>query len=424
MSKQSSLFIEFVSKFFSKLPTMIEKINGRKNAPTYLHKTMLRKEYSADQKWESASVDTTYVVADMVAMDSPLPLKNRDSISKSNGKLPKIGMKKVMGETLINTINIMKAQGTSFEQVIAKLASDAIACSHGIDERNEANFLEAISNGEVLVADIENPDQGLRANFGYLPENQFGVTTKGSIAYEDIQRVLDYANTKGVAIAQIMISKTCYDKVRNQRWAKELAANYRGQVFDANTPLNTPTPSVFNEAFADDNGGVQFLVVDRSVIVEKDGKRSSYKPFNANKMVFLVSDQVGALVWSNTAEKTNPVSGVEYSTVEEYKLISKYSKNDPLQEFTAGQSLVLPVIEGVDQIFVLDITDVDASAQTEGDANFDYDGRSYNKAAVINAYNALEGVEVVASDITDAELLKAINALSKAKATKLFANLA
>ena len=51
---KESLFIEYIGKIFPKLQTIIERINGKRgNQLTYLHKTMLRKEYSADQKWES-----------------------------------------------------------------------------------------------------------------------------------------------------------------------------------------------------------------------------------------------------------------------------------------------------------------------------------------------------------------------------------
>lgn len=422
---QKSLFIQYVDKLMKGFTSLVEKINGRNKDVIYLHKTMLRKEYSADQKWESAAVDTTFVTADMVAMDSPLPLKMRDTASQAGGDLPKIGIKRVLREKQINTLNIMIAQGAGEKQVVAKLANDLVACSRGIDEKNEANFLEAISNGVVAIEDVEKTGLGFRANFGYLDANQFGVEKKGVVSYEDIKRVLEYADAKGSTISTIMISKTLYDKVRNQRWAKELVANYKGQVYGDSTSLATPTASVFNDAFADDNGGVKFLVIDRTVIEERDGKRTARKPFNANKMVFLVSEQVGALVWGNCVEKTNPVEGVKYQVVDGYKLLAKYSVNEPaLQEFTTGQALVLPVIEGVDQIFTLDITDVDDSAQTEGDENFNYEGKSYNKQAVIGAYNALEGVDALSTEISDAELLKAINGLSKANAKKLFAGLA
>lgn len=422
---QKSLFIQYVDKLMKGFTSLVEKINGRNKDVTYLHKTMLRKEYSADQKWESAAVDTTFVTADMVAMDSPLPLKMRDTVSQAGGDLPKIGIKRVLREKQINTLNIMIAQGAGEKEVVAKLANDLVACSKGIDEKNEANFLEAISNGVVAIEDIEKTGLGYRANFNYLDANQFGVEKKGVVSYEDIKRVLEYADAKGSTISTIMISKTLYDKVRNQRWAKELVANYNGQVYGDSTNLPTPSASKFNDAFADDNGGVKFLVVDRTVIEERNGKRTARKPFNANKMVFLVSEQVGALVWSNCVEKTNPVEGVKYQVVDGYKLLAKYSVNEPaLQEFTTGQALVLPVIEGVDQIFTLDITDVDDSAQTEGDENFNYEDKSYNKQAVIGAYNALEGVDALSTEISDAELLKAINGLSKANAKKLFAGLA
>ena len=70
------------------------------------------------------------------------------------------------------------------------------------------------------------------------------------------------------------------------------------------------------------------------------------------------------------AEEGTPVGGgVEYAKVDDYILISKYSKNDPLQEFTSSQALVLPVIENVDEIYVLDTqeaVEVD-SGETEGD---------------------------------------------------------
>ena len=126
-----SFFAEYVQRIFPKLSKIIETINGKRDGQsklTYLHKTMLRREYSADQKWESASVNTTMVAADMVAMDSPLPIKKRDSIATSNGVLPKVGMKKILRETQINSLNIMKANNASFESIAKKLIDDALAC--------------------------------------------------------------------------------------------------------------------------------------------------------------------------------------------------------------------------------------------------------------------------------------------------------
>ena len=150
-----SLFQKYVAKFFPKLQRLIEKVNGKRNKKlTYLHKgdnAMLRTEYSPDNKWESTSVNTTYVAADFVAVDSELPVKSRDSIASANGKLPKIGMSKILKESDINNINVMEAQGGNAKVIAGKLANDAVACSVGIDERNEYNFLFALSNGSVAI---------------------------------------------------------------------------------------------------------------------------------------------------------------------------------------------------------------------------------------------------------------------------------
>lgn len=355
-----SLFSEYVKKFLPKLQKLIELVNGKKNPPTYLHKTMLRKEYSADGKWESASVDSSYVSADMVSMDSPLPPKSRDSVGRSNGVLPKIGMKRVLSETQINAINVMKAQGGTVTAIANKLAADALACSAGIDERNEANFLSGLSNGMVVVGDAENTGTGLRINFNYLDANKFGVTTSGRVAEEDISRVLSKADADGNTITHIALALSTYNEIRQTDWAKELVANYRGISYSSAANLPVPTATTFDEAFSDNFNGIKFLKIDRSVIAEKNGKRTPYKPWNANSLIFLTSEEVGALVWGTLAEKTNPVQGVLYTTVDDYKLIAKYSKTDPLQEFTSGQALVLPVIENVDQIYMLDKSTVQA----------------------------------------------------------------
>lgn len=378
---RESLFIEYVKRFFPKLQTIIEKINGKRgNQQTYLHKTMLRKEYSADQRWESASVNTTYVAADMVAMDSPLPPKMRDSVASANGTLPKVGMKKILRETQINAINIMKAQGANFANIANKLVNDPVACSKGIDEKNEANFLTALSQGVVIVEDDTNTGTGLRVDFKYPLNHCFYTASEDTVSEDDIQKVLDKVSEDGNTVTIIALALSAYNAMRQQEWAKKLAADYRGLIYTDEKKLPTPTSAVFDEAFADRFGGIEFLKIDRTVIAEKNGKRMPYKPWDKSKLIFLPSKDVGALVWGRLAEATNPVNGVEYSTVDDYKLISKYSTTDPLQEFTSGQALVLPVIENVDQIYSLDLSvpqavDADNEASdTEDKKNHDLGG--------------------------------------------------
>ncbi len=415
-----SLFQKYVAKFFPKLQRLIEKVNGKRNNKlTYLHKgdgAMLRMEYSPDNKWESTSVNTTYVAADFVAVDSELPIKSRDSIASANGKLPKIGMSKILKESDINNINVMEAQGGNAKVIAGKLAGDGIACSVGIDERNEYNFLFALSNGYVAIKDEDNPDALMRLNFNYFKSNTFGATVKDAVSLADIKRVIAKADGDGNTITEICIAKSTYDKLRQTQEAKELVANYNGQTFTNDTSLPVPSGAKFNDAFADDNNGITFKIIDRSVIIEENGKKNPKKPWNANRLVFICNDVVGTLVYGRLAEQTNPVKNVLYNLVDTFKLISKYSLVNPLREITAGQAFVAPIIEDVDQIYVLDISEAQEVNTTEEeedatDVKITVWGTTYKKPEFIAALKAITG-DRVAANISDAKLIEKVNALN------------
>lgn len=420
-----SLFLKYVSKFFPKLQTLIEKINGKRNGQlTYLHKdtTILRREYAPDNKWESASVNTSYVAADIIAVDSELPIKSRDKIASANGKLPKIGMQKVLKESDINNINVMEAQGGNAQQIANKLANDAVACDAGLDERNEYNFLFALSNGYVAIKDEDNENALMRLNFNYKAENSFGATAADTIDLEDIKRVISKADGDGNAIQTIWIGKSMFDKLRQTRGAKELVANYNGQVFTADTNLATPTATKFQEAFADDNNGINFRVVDRSIIIEANGVKKTVKPWNANKLVFVCNTMVGAFVYGRLAEQTNKVQSVIYSLINGYKLISKYSLVNPLREVTSGQAFCAPIIEDVDQIYTLDVSEAQPVAETmevddTDDVTVTVWGTKYNKTNFIAAMKAM-GISV-ATNATDATVVTKVNQLSDEDEAKL-----
>lgn len=417
----ASQFADLSRRIFPKLQNIVEKERGERNGAqkrTYLHKTMLRRVYSADQKWTSASVDTTYVKADTISMNSPLPIKKRDSLAHASGVLPKQGISRVMEESDINTINIMRAQGAEWTQIASKLTNDPLFCSIGLDESNEANFLTALCEGVVAVEDLTNTGTALRVDFGYLPKNGYGVITPGEITLDDIENVLSGADADGNSISIICIASSTYKKLRQTQGAKGLVATYRGQTFDSNTNLPTPTASLFDEAFADAYNGVRFLRIDRSVVNEKNGVRKAYKPWNANRLVYLTTENVGSLVWGTLAEKTSPVEGVVYTTVDEMKLISRYRTTNPLTETTSGQMLALTVIEGVDQIYYQDITDAQTVDTTEeekdtSDVKITIWGATYKKPEFVAEYNKIAGKNLT-STVSDDKLIAAVNRLSDA----------
>ena len=419
--QQSSLFLKYILSFFPKLKTLIEKING-KNELTYLHKdtSILRRVYSPDNKWEADTVDTSYVAADYVAIDSPVPLKSRDKISTASGKLPKVGMKNTLKESEILALRLMEAQGGQAAEIRRKLAQDPVACNVGVDERNEYALLYGLSNGYVAVRDEDNPKELLRIKYQYLQDNILGVNNvDDGLTVADLKNCIERASSDGNTIIQFWIGKAKFDALKKAQDARELVANYRGQTYDSQTKLPVPTANVFQEAFMDETG-VSFRIINRTVRLEQDGVKKSVKPWNNNMVIGVCSNMIGALVYGQVAEATNRVTGVEYQQID-YKLISQYSTTDPLRETTAIQAYCLPVIEDVDTIYQINTTlsdptievDKEAEKADSTDVKVTISGQAYKKPEAIATLNGLGAT--LASDASDKEVVDAYNALPPTK---------
>lgn len=426
---EKSIYADLIGRIFPQLGNLVQKVNEKRKGAqelTYLHKTMLRKEYSPDQKWESASVNSKYVSADMVAMDSPIPIKSRPSLRHADGTIPKIAVGYTMKESQMNAINIMRAQGRPWQEVAAKLTEDPIACSVALDEKNEKNYLEAISKGYCtfdVLNDQNNAVELLRVDFKFPEKNIFGVEKAGSVGRDDIENILSKIKDNLDSVEAVMIDKSTYNAMRKTRWAKELVADSEGRIYTDNTVLPVPNSKRFDEAFKDEYG-VSFIVVDRTIREEHNGKERKIRPFDKNRLVFLPSSGVqGALVYGRLAEADHPVGGAQYSIVDEYKLIARYRTGDPLIEKTTGQAMVIPVIENVDLIYILDlnlggqVVNDTEEAKDSTDQNVTVWGATYTKAGVIEELGKLD-IECP-SNASDKVVIDYINSLSKGEQTAL-----
>ena len=354
-----SLFIEYIDKYFRiVIGKITEKINGKSQEQQLLHKTMLTEEYSADLTWGSTEISTSVVAADVVAMDSSLPLKKRDKISNASGVIPKIGIKFRKGEKTISDINVMRARGADEQTIVGKIFDDAPKSIKGIDVRKEIMFQQALSTGETLVEDAENVGTGIRVKFGYKDENTFHATVAkwggtGYLPQDDVQQLFDKAEEDGNSIGLVMISKRYFNLFRNSQQGKLLAANYRNQVITNASLLPVPSRETMLEAMTDEYGAT-FRIVDSTFKIEKpDGSHVSVKSWEEANIIGLPGENVGRLVYGTLAEETNPVAGVNYQKSGSHILVAKYSKTDPLEEFTTAQALAIPVIDGVDGIYIL-----------------------------------------------------------------------
>lgn len=412
---EKSLFPQWVDKYFKIITQkIVEKLNGTKLPLPYHHREMLRKEFSATLKWGSLSVNGNVVSADIVAMDSSLPLKKRDSLRKADGDIPKIGMKLSLNESTMNELNILLATGGADAEVIRKLFADADKCVSGIWERLEYMFLMGLSTGLIVVTDEDNPGVGIRVDFGHPDSNKYGVslpwTDANAKPIDDIDNVLDAARVNGDVVRYLLMDKTTFNLFKANTQVKEQYAFAMGYT-GSNVPA-VPSVEKANE-FLSANQGVEIKIIDRPVQVEKNGKRKSVNPWASGAVVFLTDMMVGTLTYGRLAEETFKSKSVDYQKVDDCILISKYHTNDPIKEFTSAQALVLPVINNVDSIYIMDTTEAATDTQTEGNTVFDYKGVAYTKASAVASYLLIKPTSTITTSTTDAAILKLVNKLSE-----------
>jgi hypothetical protein len=410
---KESLFVKYTSWLSAIILGVVTKINGGKTELSYLHKTMLTEELSTDLKWATLTVNSTIVSADIVAMDSPLPLKKRDAIGTANGEIAKLGMKKKLTEKQLSDIDTLVAKKVENKVIIEKIFNDAVSCTMGIFEKVEYVFLSALSTGIALIEDTENVGTGVRINYGYLDANKFGVVKSWSDTaakpLDDIQRVLKEARSKGVSLKFMMMDQNTFDNLAANEQTRQYFAfsqNFVGSSVPV--PDQEQVNSMLQKRYK-----LTIVIVDRTVITERDGIRTVQTPWAENKVIFLETQKVGRLVYGILAEETRQSKSATYAKAGKYILLKKWSEEEPFSEHTSSQALALPVIDAVDSIYLLDSEEAAADVQTEGDANFLYLTVSYTKASVASALKLAYPATKLTVASTDAKLLEAINKLSE-----------
>lgn len=297
----------------------------------------------------------TRVAADVVALDSELPLKSRDSLEVATGSIPKLGMKLYLTEKQMKDVDAMIAQGVGIETIIDNIFQDAPRCIEGIWERIEDIFLSELSSG-VGISERNN-GTGVRINMNFYEANQFLVSDlwSGETAtpLDDIQKVVDKAIEDSNTIIDAYADDTALQLLYKSMQVRSQFAFDQGVAMTATTTVPVLDLAKLQQIFLT-KWGIRLHRVARRVKTELDGVKKNHNPWKKGNITFVCDEELGSLVWTTVAEATRPVEGVVYQTADQFILAKKYSTLDPLREFTASEAMVVPVLNNVDRIYTLD----------------------------------------------------------------------
>lgn len=350
--------------FSAALPGVVLKITEKQDpqADLYRYEYMLDKEYSLTGTWNAVTNKNINVAADVVALDSPLPLKQRNTVSTASGEIVKIGMEKQLNETQLTEIDTLIRLGGDLSVIIKRIFADIEACIIGVKEKTEYIFLQGLSTGVALIDDVNNVGAGIRLNYGYLPENQFlssgaWATPATAPTLTDIQKVIDAATDANTRIRHVFMDVKTFNQIRNSVEGQKL---YAREVGNFSSNLVIANKRQFMDAFRNEYEA-DIIIIDRNVQLEKNGAITSVKAWEAGQIIFTQDLRVGSLIWADLAEKNHPVSGVDYTIADGDILTAKFSKNDPtVAEVSRAQARRVPVIADVANIYKLDTTKVTA----------------------------------------------------------------
>lgn len=353
-----------MEKFFPQLVLAVtERLNEkRRTALPYLFKGLLTPVFSADGRWSSVLAEYTRVAADVVSLDSELPVKSRDSIETATGTIPKLGMKLYLSEKQMKDADALIAQNMPLARVIDAIFADTPRVIEGVWERIEDLFLSELSSGVALSAN--NNGTGIRLDMNYYDANRFAAVGKlwdqpGSTPLDDIQRLVDKSIEDQNALTDVYLDDVALNLLyRNEQVRGQFAFN-QGIAPNSTAVIPVLDLDKIGQIFMT-KWGIRVHRVARKIKTELNAKKQNHSPWEKGMMVFVCDDILGSLAWTTCAEATRPVANAAYQSVDEYLLVSKYSTPDPLREFTCSQAMVVPILNNVDRIYTLDTQHVAA----------------------------------------------------------------
>jgi hypothetical protein len=226
---ETSQYISYIQRFFTgAVNGIVTTLNGVNSPLPYYHKRFLTKTYSVDGKWESINAANTAVMADVVAMDSSLPLKKRDSISKASGDIPKMGMELALRENQLTQLQTLALRPGTEPQLIQAIFQDIPRVITGVMERERINIFGSSFYRPCSHCHHRNTGTEIRIDYGVPSGNKTGVATvwsnTASTPLTDLQAVQTTARNAGNIIQKFLMDRTAFNNMAKTDQVK----NYHG----------------------------------------------------------------------------------------------------------------------------------------------------------------------------------------------------
>jgi len=309
------------------------------------------------------------VAADIVSFDSSAPLKTRKVIDKLTGDIPPTRMKKKMSEADFNMYDQLKAIATPDQDALLKLIFDDVdACVDGVNGRLDWLTIQALALGKIDLSATNNGDGIITQatiDFQRQSDNETvmaaanrywtAATIATSKPITDIQTIVEAARDVGVELRYILMNRSKFNAFAASAEVKDFVTY---KMFNGTAIQFTPGVTEVNTALSRGDLPLVVMMDTRIDIETADHTITSTDPWldsaGADRYVtFLENLQVGDMFYCPTAEEKHPPKQVTQAKVGPI-LITKFSKEDPVAEFTKGEINAFPSWPTIDRSWSMD----------------------------------------------------------------------
>lgn len=228
---------------------------------------------------------------------------------------------------------------------------------NGVEAKIDIIFLGALSNCGIFTFDsTNNPEGGVRGTINFnMPDTNIAKSktqwTEANLetvdCMEDIQAVLDAADDKAILgkilLAPSKVSYMCRSKKMKQMiWGTDKSSKIV-QLKDIND-------------YMESNGYPTIEKMKRQCKIQNGNVLTPYTPWNANNIVFVPDGKLGVVKNAYADNELKPESDVAYSNYGRIRVSQWHvgeTKGANKGEFTKAESLALPVLTEVENIFTL-----------------------------------------------------------------------
>lgn len=321
----------------------------------YYYPTLFPLKETYNLTWKTLEAQSGLkIAADIVARGATVDKKTREAISRIQGDIPKIAVKRTKTEEELTEYDIMIAmtsQNPDLRAIVEFWAEDTKFCWEAVAARIEWMALRQISNGGRLDI-LEMGNTGISTGwFGMdyqIPDDQkLGTALSWEDAKTakpfsgDFKEIVKAAKEKGISLKYAFMSLDTFASLAETEEAQKMSAS-----FAANALKIAQSPSVeqVNSAIAQLPylNGLQIVVIDQTITYENPlGTRTSLNPFIHDVVMFSETKVLGNTFWKKPTD-LNVAGSVALKSMNGHTLIKKFATEEPLEEVTMGIANAFP----------------------------------------------------------------------------------